>query len=113
MYCLLEKDKYPFLIDEINLVNEAISNNKIVFVFCLGAQIIGESYGQKKELSPHQEFGVFPVELTQEGGNDPLLKGLPTSFNVSHWHRYMPGITKTAEILAISQGCPRQIIRYS
>lgn len=113
MYCLLEKNKYPFLLDEIRFVEEAITHNKIVLGFCLGAQIIGESYQQKTEPSPHREIGVFPVELTPEGMNDPLLTGLPASFNVSHWHQYMPGITETAKILATSQGCPRQIIRYS
>lgn len=30
-----------------------------------------------------------------------------------HWHNDMPGMTAEAKILATSQGCPRQIIRYS
>ncbi len=111
--CLLEKDRYPFLLDEIHFVEKSIVNNKLVLGFCLGAQIIGESYGQKTELSPYQEIGVFPIELTMDAKDDPVLQTLPPSFNVAHWHKYMPGITQTAKVLATSKGCPRQIIRYS
>ncbi len=111
--CLLEKKQYTFLLDEIDFVKRAIASNKIVLGFCLGAQIIGESYGQETELSPYQEVGAFPIELTLAGKNDPILKDLPQSLTVAHWHKYMPGITKTATILATSAGCPRQIIRYS
>ena len=111
--CLLELDRYPFLNDEISLVENAISADKIVLGFCLGAQIIGKAHGIKTEKSPHEEIGVFPITLTPDGQNDPLLMNLPTTFLVTHWHKYMPGVPKDAKILAISEGCPRQIIRYS
>src|SRR5262249_31203602 len=89
--CLLEKEQYPFILDEIRFVEKAIANEKVVLGFCLGAQIIGESYGQKTEPSPYQEIGVFPIELTMEAKDDPILQGLPPQFDVAHWHKYMPG----------------------
>ncbi|MCF0239905.1 MAG: glutamine amidotransferase, partial [Streptococcus gallolyticus] len=36
-----------------------------------------------------------------------------TSTTFGHWHGDMPGLTPQAKILAISQGCPRQIVKYS
>lgn len=111
--CLLELDRSPFLIEEICFVKKALAAEKTILGFCLGAQILGEAYGAKTEQSPHKEIGVFSINLTHEGINDPLLKGLPATFCTVHWHEHMPGVPKTATILATSEGCPRQIIRYS
>ncbi len=111
--CLLEKERYPFILEEISFVRLAILHKKLVLGFCLGAQIIGESYGQTTERSPHQEIGIFPIAFTMEAKEDPVLKDFPPSLNVAHWHQYMPGLTKEATILATSPGCPRQVIRYS
>lgn len=109
----LELEKYPYLRDEIALTAQAIQQKKAVLGICLGAQIIGESLGAKTERSPHKEIGAFPIHLTAEGKNDPILKCLPESFDVMHWHNDMPGAPAGSVILAYSEGCPRQIIRYT
>ncbi|MBX9620902.1 MAG: homoserine O-succinyltransferase [Alphaproteobacteria bacterium] len=108
----LELEKDPYLKDEITLITQAISEDKIVLGFCLGAQLIGDALGGKTTQSPEKEVGVFPLSLTSEGFNDPILKGLPKSFPAIHWHNDMPGETKDSIILAYSQGCPRQALRY-
>lgn len=108
----LEVEKSPYLEDEIRLITEAIHHKKIVLGFCLGAQLIGEALGAGTERSPEKEIGVYPINLTDAGIEDPLLQGLPHSFPVIHWHNDMPGVSKGASILAYSEGCPRQIIRY-
>jgi GMP synthase (glutamine-hydrolysing) len=41
------------------------------------------------------------------------LQGLPKTFPVIHWHNDMPGETKDSVVLAYSEGCPRQILRYA
>lgn len=109
----LELDTYPYLRDEIALAKLAIIQKKAVVGICLGAQIIGESLGAKTEHSPNREIGIYPVQLTKEGCNDPIFSQLPTSFEVMHWHNDMPGILPDSAILAYSEGCPRQIIRYN
>ena len=32
---------------------------------------------------------------------------------VGHWHGDMPGLTQESSLLATSEGCPRQIVRYT
>ena len=103
----------PYLADEIALIKDTVKCEIPVLGFCLGAQLIGEAFGACTERSPYKEVGVFPIELTDEGERDPLLKGLPNKFSVIHWHNDMPGLTAESKILAASKGCPRQIIRYS
>ena len=104
--------KFPYLQPEIALIRAAFSNNKKILGFCLGAQLIGEALGAKTQASPEKEIGVYPISLTKEGTSDRLLKGLPRTFPVIHWHSDMPGLTKNSAVLASSPGCPRQIVRY-
>jgi GMP synthase (glutamine-hydrolysing) len=104
---------YSYLKDEIDYIKLAISSNKYVLGVCLGAQLISESYGAKTERSPFTEIGVFPLNLTRHGKQDPIFKSFPDTISSCHWHTDMPGVPKDAKILAKSKGCPRQIIRYT
>lgn len=108
----LKIEEFPYLASEIALIREAVSKGTRVLGFCLGAQLIGEALGAKTERSPEKEVGVYPITLTSEGSDDPLLQGMPETFPVIHWHNDMPGLTPGAALLASSKGCPRQIIRY-
>jgi GMP synthase (glutamine-hydrolysing) len=105
-------EKYSYLRHEINLISRALSQNKLILGICLGAQLISESLGAKVEASPEREIGVFPLQLTEQGFADPIMRHFPDQFPVAHWHNDMPGIPAGAAILATSQGCPRQIIRF-
>lgn len=107
---LLESHLYPYLQDEIALIQEVLKTHKVVLGICLGAQLLGEAFGAKTEKSPHKEVGVFPIARREE---DPLLEQLPGVFSVVHWHSDMPGLTPSSTVLAASEGCPRQIVRYS
>ena len=108
----LELKVSPYLKDEIELIREAIQAQKIVLGFCLGAQLIGKALGAKTETRPEREIGIYPISLTSAGLEDNVFKDFPEQFNVIHWHNDMPGLTKDAQLLAFSEGCPRQAIRY-
>lgn len=98
---------------EIAFIKKAIDQNKILLGACLGAQLIGEALGGKFRHSPNREIGVFPITLTEDGKQDPIIGKFPEKFMVGHWHGDMPGLTPESKILAISEGCPRQIVRYA
>lgn len=99
--------------NEITFIQKAIKHGKLILGVCLGAQLIGEALDARFDHSPDREIGVFPVMLTEDGRKDPLVGVFPDKFLVGHWHGDMPGLTSEAKILARSEGCPRQIIRYS
>lgn len=105
-------DDFPYLADEVVLIKTAIADRKRVLGFCLGAQLIGQALNAPAARSPEKEVGVYPIHLTEEGLKDPLLAGLPQQIPVIHWHNDMPGMNEESILLAYSEGCPRQIIRY-
>lgn len=108
----LEECAYFDAWKELKLIRAAIDNDKVVFGVCLGAQMIWEALGAKATQSPNREIGVFDITLTNTGKNDEALSLFPDTLPVGHWHGDMPGITNKSQILAFSQGCPRQIIKY-
>ncbi len=94
------------------LIRHYVEAGKIVIGSCLGAQLIGEAMGAPFEHSPEVEVGPVRTVLTEEGRNDPFLRGFPYVFAAGAWHHDMPGLTSDAVVLAASDGCPRQIVRY-
>ena len=98
---------------EVDFIKKSIDADKYILGICLGAQMIGEVLGAKFEHSPNKEIGVFELSLTEYGKRDSNLSEFPEKFMVGHWHGDMPGLTEASQVLATSESCPRQIIRYS
>ena len=98
---------------EIELIQKAIKADRYIVGVCLGAQLLSVAYGAEYEHSPEREIGVFPIMLTKAGLKDEHVKVLGPILNTGHWHGDMPGLTEDAVVLATSQGCPRQMIRFS
>jgi len=98
---------------ETIFIRRALDENKLVLGVCLGAQFIGEALGARFDHSPNREIGVFPLQLTEAAKHDPIFSTFPPQFMVGHWHGDMPGLTDDSEVLAVSEGCPRQIVRYT
>jgi GMP synthase (glutamine-hydrolysing) len=108
----LRMKDYPYLKEEIKLISAVIGQNRPVAGFCLGAQLIAEALGAPTQKSPEKEVGVFAVQLSDGGQQDPILRSFPTEFEVLHWHHDMPGIPDRAVLLARSSGCPHQAFRF-
>ncbi|CAM5224571.1 type 1 glutamine amidotransferase [Alishewanella longhuensis] len=98
---------------EQQVIKKAIDADRVVLGICLGAQLIGEALGARYQHSPEREIGKFPITLTDYGVADPLFTHFGKSLQVGHWHNDMPGLTADAQIVAYSEGCPRQIVAYS
>jgi GMP synthase (glutamine-hydrolysing) len=90
-----------------------VYTDKYLLGICLGAQLIGEALGGPFEHSPQREIGVYDVTMTDEGKADPAFSSFPLVFPAGHWHGDMPGLTRDSAVLAVSEGCPRQIVRYT
>lgn len=78
-----EVDRYPFLLQEQNLIQQAIQTGHPVLGICLGAQLIAAALGAKVYPGPQKEIGWYPIEMTVQ---DDLTASLPPRFMAFHWH---------------------------
>ena len=110
-----DRENFPYYDPkaELAFMKEAIATDIYIVGVCLGAQLLSVAYGAKYEHSPEREIGVYPVTLTMQGLTDPHVSLFGKNIETGHWHGDMPGLTEDAVVLATSQGCPRQIIRFS
>jgi GMP synthase (glutamine-hydrolysing) len=95
------------------LIASAVRMDKAVIGVCLGAQLIGEALGARFAHSPEKEIGKFPIFMSAGSEQHPMFSHFGNKLDVGHWHNDMPGLTPEAEIIAYSEGCPRQIVAYS
>ena len=94
------------------LIRNCVKAGKIVVGVCLGAQLLGEALGAEYSHSPEREIGPVEAWLTDAGKADPFFASFPDVFLAGEWHNDMPGLTEDCVIIAESEGCPRQIVRY-
>ena len=108
------KDECPYFDaeGEKELIRGYVDAGKIVVGVCLGAQLVGEALGAAYSRSPERETGTVEAVLTSAGRKDPFFAAFPDHFPAGEWHNDMPGLTENSEIIAYSEGCPRQIVRY-
>lgn len=105
-----DEDKYPFLSDEISLLERRLAAGRPTLGLCLGAQLMARALGARVYPGPAKEIGWAPVALTHAGRAGPLrhLEGGP----VLHWHGDTFDLPDGAERLASTPLCENQAFAY-
>jgi GMP synthase (glutamine-hydrolysing) len=107
-----EHDHYPFLRQEIRLIEEALKREKPVLGICLGSQLLASALGARVTPGKRKEIGWHPVRLTEAARTDPLWKGVAGSFTAYHWHGDIFELPRGAVSLARSALTKCQAFRY-
>ncbi len=108
-----EEEKYPWLADELRFLREALHAGFPVYGLCLGAQLMAAALGARVYPGEgKKEIGWFPVYLTPEAKEDPLLGDEAASFPVFQWHGDTFDIPGGAVHLASSARYPNQAFRW-
>jgi GMP synthase (glutamine-hydrolysing) len=108
-----EKDRYPFLADELRLIRQGIAAGRAVLGVCLGSQLLAEALGGVVGKGRGKELGWHEVSLDDQAENDPLLDGLPRRFMGFHWHGDVFTLPPGAVPLASSGLTDCQAFRYA
>jgi GMP synthase (glutamine-hydrolysing) len=106
-----EDGKYPFLRDELHLIEKALQEGKPVLGVCLGSQLLAAALGAAVKKG-QKEIGWYQVALTKNAMEDPLLAGVERSFMACHWHGDIFDLPHGALSLAASSRTECQAFRY-
>jgi GMP synthase (glutamine-hydrolysing) len=94
------------------LLDQVISADFPFLGACYGIGALGSHQGAVVDRRYAEPVGCVPVTLTGQGRQDPLLRGLPTTFDAFTGHKEaiskLPG---HAVLLASSPACPVQAFR--
>jgi GMP synthase-like glutamine amidotransferase len=105
-------DRYPYLRDEMALIESALKADKPILAVCLGSQLLAAALESKVRRGEQREIGWFPVRLSESAKDDRLMRGLPAEFVAAHWHSDVFDLPQGAVALASSDRTPVQAYRY-
>lgn len=79
-----DESSYPFLTDELHLLEKRLAADLPTLGICLGAQLMARALGSTVQPGGHKEIGWTALTLPEQAETSPLghLKGVP----VLHWH---------------------------
>lgn len=80
-----EQHLYPFLTDELRLIEQRLAHGGALLGVCLGAQLIAHALGAPVYPGKAKEIGFAPVALT-DAGRASALAPLGGDVAVLHWH---------------------------
>jgi GMP synthase (glutamine-hydrolysing) len=100
-----QDEHHPWLTEETLFLQRLLDLGLPTLGVCLGAQLLARAAHAPVMPAPEPEIGWLPVELTGEAAGDPVLGGLPPTFEAFQWHSYTYGVPAGAVELARSPVC--------
>lgn len=107
---IYEIDRYPFLKDELAIVETVVTNGIPVVGICLGAQALAAVLAARVYPGKQAELGWDQLTLTEDGKASPLavLEGL----HILNWHGDTFDLPTGATRLASTDLTPNQAFSY-
>lgn len=103
---------YPFLADEIRLIERRLAAKRPFLGICLGAQIMAAALGARVYRGLAEEIGWAPITLTDAGRSSPVSAFAKPAGAVLHWHGDTFDLPDGALRLASSAAYENQAIAY-
>ena len=108
-----ESARYPFLLEEMRLIDEALRAGTPILGVCLGSQLLAATLGAQVIRAAAKEIGWHPVTLAPAATWDRLWSGVEPNFVAFHWHGDIFELPQGAVALASSAATACQAFRYS
>jgi GMP synthase (glutamine-hydrolysing) len=107
-----ETDRFPFLLNEMKLIEDFLKAQKPILAVCLGSQLLAATLGATVRKGREKEIGWFPIQLGPASGQDHLWSNQPSRFVAYHWHGDVFDLPNGAVTLASSALTPVQSYRF-
>lgn len=101
-----DETDFPFLSEELRIIEERLASGRPLLGICLGAQLIARVCGANVGPMPQKEIGFERLRLTEAGAASPLeaLEDVP----VLHWHGDIFELPTGSVLLASTNICANQ-----
>lgn len=107
-----ERDRFPYLHDELRLIEQALRSERPLLGVCLGSQLLAHALGADVRPGAAKEIGWHEVTLYEAAATDLMLSPAPRAFTGFHWHGDVFDLPTGAVGLARSAQTPWQAFRY-
>ena len=107
-----DEQLYPFIEDELNIIETRLNCDAPTLGICLGAQLMARALGAKVYPAAVKEIGWKPLQLTA-AGNESAMKHLSAEHTqVLHWHGDTFDLPKGAVHLAATDEVTHQAFAW-
>ncbi|MFW2372762.1 MAG: type 1 glutamine amidotransferase [Gammaproteobacteria bacterium] len=79
-------DDHPWIVQELELIQQAVADDIPLMGVCFGAQMISKALGGQVSEAPAMETGWHHILLDRKRLPEGLANKLPDSFEVFQWH---------------------------
>jgi GMP synthase (glutamine-hydrolysing) len=107
-----ETASYPFLIDELALIEYRLTRDLPTLGICLGSQLMASVLGARVFKGSVKEIGWGKVELTRDGASSCLNALQSNEAVVLHWHGDTFDLPSDAVRLAFNANYDNQAFAY-
>lgn len=107
-----QQKQYPWIAEELALLQQAVKAKLPVLGACLGAQLLAQALGAQVRAASAKEIGWYPLMREPGADGDPLMAAFGQTETVFQWHGDAFQTPKGAVRLASSPLCPEQGFRY-
>jgi len=107
-----EQVSFPFLRDELRLIERALAERVPVLGICLGSQLLAAALGAPVRKGLRKEIGWHRVFLEPLASDDALFRAAPPEFEAFHWHGDVFDLPAGATKIARSDLTECQAFRY-
>lgn len=107
-----EESTYPFIKDEVQLLEQRLAADLPTLGICLGAQLMARALGARVFPGPAKEIGWSPLTLTEAGRASPLTHLAGDKTSMLHWHGDTFDLPEGATLLASTDLCRHQVFSW-
>lgn len=107
-----EEHAYPFILDELHLLERRLAADHPTLGLCLGSQLMARALGARVYPGPVKEIGWHPLHLTEAGRHSPLRHLSADHTLLLHWHGDTFDLPAGATLLASTETYPHQAFSW-
>ena len=108
-----DERQYPFLADEVRLIERRLAADRPTLGICLGAQLMALALGARVYGAGRKEIGWGSLSLSAAGAASPLARLAPDHVSVLHWHGDTFDLPRGAFHLASTDVCENQAFGWA